>query len=164
MEIIIRKAKLADLPALTEIFNQAILSKVATGYTETFTADERKSWFHEHDWLFPIIVCESNNQVIGWASVSPYRPGRKAFERTVEISYFIHQDFQRKGIGSLLLKDAVQFCKEIGYKVIIAILFHTNIGSIKLLEKHNFEKAAVIPEVGEIDGKLLNHIYYIKRL
>jgi len=54
--------------------------------------------------------------------------------------------------------------KKLGYKTIFAIVLDKNIGSTKLLEKNNFEKWGFLPEVAEIDGKNLGHVYYGKNL
>jgi phosphinothricin acetyltransferase len=68
------------------------------------------------------------------------------------------------GLCQNLLDEMLLFAAGMGFKVIFAIVFDGNIPSIKLLEKNNFERWAFLPEVAEIDGILLNHIYFGKRL
>ena len=55
----IRIAKYGDLPAIVDIYNQAIPSYTSTARTEPVTVDERKGWFQEHNpQSHPIFVAE----------------------------------------------------------------------------------------------------------
>jgi len=93
-------------------------------------------------------------------SISPYRKGRGAFRFTAEVSYFVDEEFRKQGVGSLLLDSAIAKSKKLGFKTLIAILFETNLASIRLLKRFGFEQWGFMPEIGEIDGEKLNHVYY----
>jgi phosphinothricin acetyltransferase len=164
MEVILRRAEFQDLEELTNIFNQAILTRTSTGFTETFTTAERLVWFDEHNERYPIIVTEVNEKTVGYITISPYRTGRSAFDRTVEVSYFVDEDYQGQGLGSKLLEGMLEVVKKLKYKAVIAILFHTNRPSIRLLQKYGFQRWGICPNVGEIDGKVFTHLYYGKNL
>lgn len=165
MNINIRHALEKDLEEIVEIFNQAIQTRTSTGYLDKFTVYERKEWFFFHtNKKYPILVAEQNKKIVGWISIDPYRKGRKMFEKTGELSLFIHNDFKRKGIGNQLLIAMMKTAKKLGYKTVLTIVLDKNIGSIKLLERNNFEKWGFLPEVAEIDGKNLGHLYYGKKL
>jgi L-amino acid N-acyltransferase YncA len=162
MEINIRLAlDEKDLEEIVAINNQAIKTKRLVAYTDEFKIEDRREWFHEHTKdKYPILVAENNNTILGWTSISPYRTGRKALSKTVEVSYFIHNEYQRKGIGSKLLAELLKTAKNLGYETIIAIIFDKNIGSEKLLEKFKFEKWGVLPDVAEVGGQKMSHVYY----
>jgi phosphinothricin acetyltransferase len=166
MSILIRKAVEGDLPAVVEILNHGIKTRHSVGYYVNQTMAGMQDWFDEHIFSikYPILVAEESDQLIGWISLSPYRKGREAFNRTGEISAYIHEDYHRMGLCQNLLDEMLLFAAGMGFKVIFAIVFDGNIPSIKLLEKNNFERWAFLPEVAEIDGILLNHIYFGKRL
>jgi len=165
MNINIRYALEEDLPEIVEIFNQAIETRASTGYLDTFTVYERKEWFFEHtNKNYPILVAEYNDTIIGWISIDPYRRGRKAFEKTGELSLFIHNDFKRKGIGNQLLVAMMRTAKKLGYTTLLTIVLDKNSGSIQLLEKNDFEQWGFLPGVAEIDGNKLGHVYYGKKL
>jgi phosphinothricin acetyltransferase len=68
----IRKATVADLPAITEIYNEAILTTNATFDTQTKTMAEQETWFTGHDGKHPIIVAEQDRKVVAWASLSEW--------------------------------------------------------------------------------------------
>ena len=161
----IRYASEKDLKEIVEIFNQVINTRTSTGYLNEVTVEERKERFSEHTKeKYPILVTEQNKKIVGWISIDPYRKGRKAFEKTVEISCFVHKEHKRKGIGDQLLHKIMQTAKKLGYKTIFAIVLDKNIGSRKLLEKNNFEQWGFLPDVAKIDGNTLSHVYYGKKL
>ncbi|TAJ11116.1 N-acetyltransferase [Marinilabiliaceae bacterium JC017] len=161
----IRKADLQDIIAINEIYNQAVRMGFQTADTEAVSLRERQKWFKEHcDDSYPVFVYVSNDQVVGWVSLSVYRKGRKALRFTAEVSYYIHQEWQKKGIGSQLLIYAIDRALELGYKNLFAILLEPNIGSIRLLEKHRFVKWGELPRVADFDGQEFNHLYYGLRI
>ncbi len=164
MKITIRYARENDLDAIVEIMNQAIRTH-SIGILSEVTVEERREWFHEHaPDEYPIAVAEHDKTVIGWASISPYRKGREALHATVEVSYFIHADYQRQGVGSALLVEMIRISKMLKKSVLLAIVLHTNSGSSHLLEKHDFMRWGVMPEVAEINGRKINHVYYGRKL
>jgi L-amino acid N-acyltransferase YncA len=85
-------------------------------------------------------------------------------DKTVEISYYVHDDYQNMGIGNVMLKEMIEVCKSFGYKTIIAIVFNINAASIRLLEKNEFQKWGCLPDVVEIDGNTYSHLYYGKQI
>lgn len=160
----IRIAKQEDIFSIDTIYNQAIELK-RTADLSPYTNEVRQKWFAEHDASkFPIYVAEEAGKVVGWISISAYRPGRMALRNVVEVSYYLDATHLRKGIGSKLLQFAIDISKKLGYKNMVAILLENNFPSIKLLEKNDFQKWAHLPDVAEFDGELVGHVYYGKRI
>ncbi|MEM6317317.1 MAG: N-acetyltransferase family protein [Bacteroidota bacterium] len=161
---LVRLATLADLPALTEIYNQAIRAR-QTADTIPMTVEDRKPWFVSHQSKqYPLLVAETDNTVQGYATLSQYRGGRPALKYAVEVSYYIHQDHQRKGLGTRLLEAALESSEILGYKHAFAILLDTNKPSIHLLKKFGFEQWGHLPNIAEIDGQICGQYYYGKHL
>ncbi len=160
----IRLAKLEDLEEIVEIYNQAILVGEKTADIEKVTVESRLKWFTEHKpEKYPLFVAESNNKVIGYATISEYR-SRFALRYTGEISYYIHYNHHRKGVGSKLLEHAIKICPSLQIKTLFAILIDSNIGSVRLLEKFHFEKWGHMPDVVDFKGRELGHLYYGLRI
>ena len=156
----IRKAEFKDLIAINEIYNQAVDSK-STADICHISSENRILWFNQHEPdKYPIFVAENDNSVVGWLSVSPYRPGRMALKHTAEIRYYIHKDFHKQGIGTLLLNYAVSKAPEYNFRNYLTIILEHNSGSIRLMEKTGFEKWGFLPEVADFDGELCGHLYY----
>jgi L-amino acid N-acyltransferase YncA len=162
---IIRIANINDLPAIVAIYNQAVPTHRSTANTSPVTVAGRKAWFLEHDPdSHPIFIAEVDRQMAGWCSLSVYRPGRMALRFTSEISFYINNAFQRQGIGSTLVKYALNACSALRIKNIVAVVIDQNEGSRKLLEKLGFQKWGYLPRVLDFDGGELGEYYYGKRV
>src|SRR5262245_51145559 len=89
----IRRAALSDLGAITDIYNEAILTTTATFDTEPKTVEERIAWFDSHGENHPIIVAALDGTVAGWASLSRWSD-RPAYDCTVETSFYVKREFR----------------------------------------------------------------------
>ena len=158
MSLQIRVAKQTDLPAITEIYNQAIESGTSTADIAAVSLANRRKWLAAHNEDYPVFVAEEKGFVKGWCSLSPYRPGRMALRQTAEISYYIHKDFHGMGIGSSLIAEIINRCSDLGIKVLFAILLDTNYSSIGILEKFEFKKWGHLPGVAEFENRLCGHL------
>jgi L-amino acid N-acyltransferase YncA len=161
LESTIRLAQNADLPAIVEIYNQAIETRQSTGDIQPVRVEDRLAWSQEHPpEKYPIFVAEVDDQVAGWCSLSAYRPGRAAFRFTAEISYYIAFSHHRQGIGTALVAHAMTACPSLQIRHLFAIVLEGNEGSIRLLKKMGFEKWGTLPRVADFDGKEVDHLYY----
>lgn len=157
----IRKAEITDLPAIVEIYNQAVRAKFLTADTEPTDVNSRRQWFYDHNPdKYPIFVGEIDGQVVGWVSLSAYRPGRKALRHTAEISYYLHEEFQGQGIGSKLMEYVIAECPKYEIKTLFTITLDCNQASINLTKKFNFELWAHLPNIADFDGVECGHVYY----
>ena len=102
----LRAATESDLAAINEIYNHYVLHSTCTYQDEPETLEERARWFSHHGAKHPIIVAVDNARVVGWGSLSAYHP-RSAYRHTVENSVYVHHEYQRQGIGSLLLEELI---------------------------------------------------------
>jgi len=157
----VRIANLSDLQYIVAIYNQAIPTRRSTANTVPWTIQSRTLWFNEHEPdNHPIFVAEVDDQVVGWCSLSVYRPGRLALRYTAEISYYIDSNFQQRGVGSTLISHALESCLSLKIKNIIAVIIDRNEASKKLLEKLGFEQWAFLPRVLDFDGQEFGEYYY----
>lgn len=157
----IRIADINDLPKIISIYNQAVPTRRSTANTIPWTIENRTPWFLDHDPnKHPILIAEVDNRVIGWCSLSVYRPGRFALRFTAEISYYIDSTFQRQGVGSTLVSNALELCPSLDIKNIIAVIIDRNEPSRKLLKKLGFEQWAYLPRVLDFDGQEFGEYYF----
>jgi len=159
----IRQATLADLGAITAIYNDAILNTVATFDTEPKALDEQRGWFASHDSRYPILVAEADGLVTGWASLSRWSD-RCAYADTAEISLYIEEEHRGEGIGRKLLGAILQEGRKAGLHTIIARIVQGNEVSIHLFEDAGFQHIGVMSEVGRkfdmlLDVYLMQMIY-----
>ena len=107
----IRQAETRDIPALTDIYNYEVTHGVATLDIHPRTYEDRAQWFNAHNKdNHPLIVAEDNGEVIGYASLSPYRE-KEAYSSTVELSVYVDALHRGKGVASALLMQILDFAK-----------------------------------------------------
>lgn len=160
-KLIIRFAKFSDLSSIVDIYNQAIRTKRDTGDTEEFHVNDRIKWFEKFDKNeYPLYIAEIANKVVGYSSLSPYRPGRKAMSTVAEISYYVDYEIHGRGIGSALLKYVISDCERIGKENLIAILLDINSHSLVILEKFKFSKWGHLPNIININKEKCGHLIY----
>ena len=161
LEIKIRLSESTDLPYIVEIYNQAIRSGIATGDLTEFTMEQRLDWYKKFDSeSYPLYIAEINNKVVGYCTLSPYRPGREAMASIAEISYYIDYSYQNQGVGTKLLEYVIADCKRTGKESLLAILLDINPQSIALLKKFNFEQWGHFPGIINIKGKKCGQLIY----
>ena len=161
IQINIRIAHIDDLPFIVDIYNQAIRSGQATGDMKEFNVEERFTWFEKFDSnSYPIYVAETKNKVVGYCTLSPYRPGRQAMQTVAEIGYFLHHSFHRQGIATALLKHVISDCSRLRILSLLAIILDINTPTIGLLENFNFEKWGYFPGIIDMDGKKYGQFVY----
>ena len=151
----IRPAKLDDLDAITEIYNEAVLTTVAAFDTEPKTSAEQRAWFANHSAKRPVLVAELGGVVAGWAALSDWSH-HGAYSDTVEISLYVKEGFRRKSVGRRLLETIIEKGEEVGLHTVIARITESNKESIRLHESVGFEYIGVMREVGRKFGKLLD--------
>lgn len=157
----IRLANEKDLPRINVIYNQAVRQGFCTAHLEPLSLLEQNEWFRSLDpGLFPVYVFVSEERVCGWVSLGAYRQDRQALAHVAEVSYYVDEEDRGKGIGSSLMKHALEMAPFFGFSVLIAILLSENPASIGLLKKHGFSCWGSMPGIARIYDQLADHLYY----
>ena len=157
----IRRATINDLDAITEIYNEAILKTTATFDTEIKNRKEQKKWFEDHGSKNPIIVADENGIIFGFASLSKFSD-RCAYSDTAEISLYVREELQGKGIGKKLMESIIKEGKKVGLHAIISRITEGNEKSIYLHKSVGFEHIGIMKEVGLKFGKRLD-VYLMQK-
>lgn len=163
----IRIATPEDLEQIVTIYNQAVLQGNCTADIEPLTVMERKEWFSEHTPRnYPIFVMEGNtyNEIWGWCSLSAHRKGRMALRHVAEVSYYVDEKQQGKGIGKQLMLHAIKMAPTHGLNNLFAILLDTNKISIALLEKNGFEQWGHLPDIAEFEDRKCGQFIYGRKV
>lgn len=165
MTFSVRLAVQSDVPAITEIYNQAIALGSATADMQPVSNESRQEWLAAHDsGRYPVYCAVTAGTVAGYCSLSAYRPGRTALRYTAEISYYVHESFRGQGVASLLIAHAIDQCRGLKIRTLFAILLDVNDLSVRLLEKFQFERWGHMPRVADFGGEECGHLYYGRRL
>lgn len=148
-----RDATASDLPAIVEIYNSTIPSRVVSADTEPISVEDRSDWFRAHEPMRrPIWVMEDGGEVAGWLSLSDFYDARPAYHATAEIGVYVREDYRGKGVGRRLLNEAIRRAPGLGMKTLTAGAFAHNEASIRLFEGMGFRQWALFPRVAELDG------------
>lgn len=146
----------ADAPALQAIYNREV------GLLTMFdlvprSVDDQLAWIERHRGGHPAVVAIAggNGDVVGFASLSPYRE-RPAYNTTVENSVYVRHDQRGRGIGRTLLGGIVDLARSHGFHTVIARIVATNDGSIRLHRACGFEVVGIEREVGRKQGQWLD--------
>jgi len=162
----IRRAELSDLDGITEIYNEAIERTVATFDTEPKGRSEQEGWFAQHGDRYPIIVAvlggsgmvvegDGEEEIIGWASLSQWSD-RCAYSDTAEISLYVMEQHQGKGVGKLLMRRIIDAGRKAGLHSVLARIADGNEVSVHLHEQVGFELVGIMKEVGRKFGRMLD--------
>ncbi|MDD2853299.1 MAG: GNAT family N-acetyltransferase [Desulfuromonadaceae bacterium] len=155
----LRRATLADLPAITDIYNEAVCATTATFDTEPKLPEDRVQWFNDHDETHPILVAELDGAVIGWSSLSRWSE-RRAYNLTAESSSYVSTHYRGKGIGRKLKEAMIEEAHRLGLHTLIARIVEGNDESLHLNESLGFVHIGTMKEVGLKFGRFLDvHIF-----
>ena len=161
----IRVAQSEDLGAIVGIYNEAIATRRAVGDLTPVSVADRLPWFEEHRaGSHPLFVAEVGGKVAGWCSLSAYRPGRMALRHTAEISYFVAEAFQRRGLATALIRHAIESCESLQIRNLFGIVMERNEASRKLMVKLGFEQWGLLPRVADFNGEECGHLYFGRRV
>ena len=95
------------------------------------------------------MVENQDKQIIGWLGFQCFY-GRIAYQKTAELSIYIHLDYQQQGIGKQLLEKAIEEGSNLGLKVLLGFIFAHNKASLKLFAKYDFTEWGYLPQVAEL--------------
>ena len=155
--MLIRDALETDLPALRDIFNDAVLNTTAIWMDHTVDLANRQAWFAARAQQgYPILVAENaDGEVVGYASFGDWRPF-DGFCHTVEHSVYIRADQRGKGLGPLLLAALIERAKACDKHVMVAAIESGNAASIRLHQRLGFAITGQMPQVGRKFGRWLD--------
>jgi L-amino acid N-acyltransferase len=152
---LIRPAAVGDIDAITEIYNEAILTTTATFDLEPKTKADRLEWFHAHGERHPILVATLDGQVVGWASLNPYS-ARSAYDDTGETSFYVKSEFRGRGVGRALKAAIIGEARRLRFHTLIARVAEGSEESLHLNAAFGFIHVGTLKEVGRKFDRLLD--------
>jgi L-amino acid N-acyltransferase YncA len=144
------------LPAIVEIYNSTIASRMVTADTAPVTVDSRRAWFAAHQSAQrPLWVIEgqagAGPAMLGWLSFSNFHE-RAAYAGSAELSIYLHPEARGRGIGRYMLEEAIRHAPGIALHSLVGLIFGHNLPSLKLFESAGFQRWGTLPGVAVLDG------------
>jgi L-amino acid N-acyltransferase len=160
----VRVARRNDAELIAEIYNYEVEHTTATFDLVPRSVEAQREWLEARSGAFAAIVADDPIAgVIGFAALSSYRE-RAGYRTTVENSIYVHRNFQRRGVGKLLLSALLTSARNSGFHTVIARIDSQSIGSIALHSALGFAKVGVEREVGRKFGRWLDSVIMQKML
>ncbi len=147
--ITIRDAQLADMPAVLAIYNEAVANTTASYDYEPQALVDREALFTQRvkDGLPYLVACDTQNEVLGFASYGAYRP-RPGWRFACEHSVYVAAQARGQGVASLLMVPLMAHAKAKGFHTMVGVVDAANEASLKLHAKHGFTTFGVMKEGG----------------
>jgi len=150
-----RLATAEDNEAIRAIYNVEVLESTVTFDLVPRTPEQQAAWLSARSGAHAVIVAEHDGEVVGFASLSPYRD-RPAYSTTVEDSVYVRRDCQGQGVGKLLLGELLQLATRHGFHAVVARIVGGHDASIALHRALGFEVVGTEREVGRKFGRWLD--------
>lgn len=149
----LRDATEADLPAIVDIYNSTITSRMVTADLEPVTVESRRAWFDAHQsparplW----VLIDDLGGVAAWLSFDTFY-ARAAYDGTAMIALYVAPMHRRLGLGRRLLLAAMDRAPALGLHTLLGYIFGHNEPSLRLFSAHGFARWGHLPRVAVLDG------------
>ena len=158
MEYTIRNMQETDASSVMSIYNYYTENDFAAYFDQALPI-QAFGQFQEMSRNYPaFVVCDENQEVIGFAFLHAYHPA-STFQRTAEVTYFIHRKHVGKGLGKLMLDKLIIEAIKTGVDNIIANISSWNAGSLAFHKKYGFHECGRLPSVGKKFGQDFDIVY-----
>jgi len=155
----IRDALEEDLPEISAIYNDVLMSSTAIYRDEPATVADRLAWRQTRvQQSYPTLVASDGEAVAGFASFGDFRswPG---YRLTVEHTVHVHAAWRGRGVGSALVRALILRAAALGKHVMIGGIDADNVPSLRFHERLGFERVAHFKQVGFKFGRFLDLLF-----
>jgi L-amino acid N-acyltransferase YncA len=133
--------------AVLEIYGHGIASGMATFETTVPDWDKFNLKYLPHS----RIIAMQENELVGWAALTPVS-ARECYNGVAEVSVYVHQQHQRKGIGRILLEELINTSERNGIWSLLSVIHEENRASIHLHEQCGFRYIGYRERIAQLDG------------
>ncbi len=135
-----------DWPAVSRIYAEGIRTGIAT-----FEASPPATWA---EWMAKrmretCIVCENQEQIVGWAALSPVS-SRCVYRGVAEVSVYVAEVHRRKGVGQVLLTALITLAEQLGVWTLQAQMFPENRASVAFHTRNRFRIVGTRKKIGKM--------------
>lgn len=131
----IRSMKESDWERVAEIYTQGIKRGNATVNTVCPSYAEWDAAYLKDCRLVAVL----DGQVAGWVAILP-TSAKKAYWGVVEVSIYINEAYQGRGVGTALMHALIEESEKCGYWTLYSAIFSINTASIALHKKCGFRE------------------------
>jgi phosphinothricin acetyltransferase len=158
MQLTIENMKTSEWEKVARIYRAGIETKVATFQNEVPSWEEWDASHHKDCRL----VAKVGDTVVGWVALSPTSK-RKVYAGVAEASLYVDEAYKGQGIGTALLKKAIELSEARGFWTLQAGVIAENTRSIALLKKVGFREVGIREKVGRMDNGRWHDVVLMER-
>ena len=158
MDFVIEPMAPEDWEQVRAIYEECIRSGNATFET---SAPSWEQWDQAH-LPFCRLVARRAGAVVGWAAVTPIS-ARKAYAGVAEVSLYVSEKAQGKGVGTALQQELTRQSEAHGIWTLQGVVFAENAASLALLKKSGFREVGRRERISQLDGRWRDTILLERR-
>lgn len=147
--MLFRPAQEKDARRLCEIYAPYVLHTAIT-FADTPLTEE--DFLHKIASPYPIIVCEEDGRVLGYAYAARFRE-KEAYRLAVEPSIYVDEAHHGRGIGKGLMKRLISLLHAQHFQSLWSCITLPNDKSIALHRHLGFREVGLFPNAGYKLGK-----------
>jgi phosphinothricin acetyltransferase len=147
-----------DWPNVSSIYLEGIATGNATFETLEPTWDE---WDRSH-LPFGRLVARHGRTISGWAALSRISQ-RIAYKGVAELSVYVAGWARGRGVGSALMKAAIEAAERAGIWTVQGSIFAENKASLRMCEAAGFRQVGHRERIGKLGGKWKDTILVERR-
>jgi phosphinothricin acetyltransferase len=148
MRLRIGAMRRADWPRVSAIYREGIAGGDATFETE---APDWEAFDRSHIATCRL-VARAGREVVGWAALGPVS-SRCVYAGVAEVSVYVADDAQSRGVGRRLLQHLVRASEAAGIWTLQAGIFPENRASLSLHAAFGFREVGVRERIGRHGGR-----------
>ena len=145
--MIIRNVLNSDIPQVVEILNHYVRNDSCTFQIDPYSVAEISEKIAEITKVYPYIVMEEGNEVIGFAYASRWRE-KNAYDKSAETTIYLNPQQKHRGLGKILYQELIEQLRQKNFRLLVACLTLPNPSSVRLHESLGFEKAGEFRDAG----------------
>ena len=156
--LLVRPAREEDLAAIQRIYNDEVMTGVATWDEAPWTWERRLEWWREHDALTPVLVAEAAGELAGFAYLS-YMSAKSGWRFTREDTIYVDRRWRGRGVGRVLLTALLDEARALELQLVVASIESSNEASLRLHTSLGFEVVGTLRDAGRKFGRRLSTTY-----
>ncbi len=144
----IRQMETSDDSSVIKIYAQGLATRNATFETEV---PDWEKWDSRYQPFCRLVYCVEN-QVVGWAALSPVS-ARHCYRGVAVVSIYIDNTNYGQGIGSNLLKQLIHDSEVAGVWTLKSSVFPENEATVRLHKKYGFRELGIRRKIAQLDNQ-----------
>ncbi len=144
----IRAARPADVEAMVEIYNQAILDKVNAN-CDVAQPDNRKfsMLYFGGDPRHAVLINETRGGIAtSWGALKSFS-ARPRDPSIAEVAVYVRREQRALGQGIRMTKELMRRAGELGFRSLVAIVLGRNVSSLRGAQACGFREQVRIPSI-----------------